>query len=112
MPTKDQATNKLAAINERTLAQGEHFPEVELADGTKVRTGTVAGVITNIDRYNRGERGEIEQELALAIPTLLKAGLFDVFPPEDWITGNNEGRAFVGRQARTYIDSLQKNNNL
>lgn len=45
-----------------------------------MQTGTVATMLHNIQLYNSGERGAIEDELILAIPTLFKVGLFDLFP--------------------------------
>lgn len=37
--------------------------------------------------------------MTAAIPTLQKAGLFDIFPPEEWARGTSEGRRFVGMKA-------------
>lgn len=95
--------NDLAAINRKILADGESLPLVQLKDGSKVQTGTVATMLRNIELYNAGERGDIEQQLAAAIPTVAKVGLFDLFPPEEWIAGNNPGRRRVGRLAAQYL---------
>lgn len=95
--------NDLAAINRKILADGESLPLVQLKDGSKVQTGTVATMLRNIELYNAGERGDIEQQLAAAIPTVAKVGLFDLFPPEEWIAGNNPGRSRVGRLAAQYL---------
>jgi hypothetical protein len=95
--------NELAAINQKILAAGESLPLVQLKDGSKVQTGTVATMLRNIELYNAGERGEIEKELEAAIPTVAKVGLFDLFPPEEWIAGNNQGRRLVGTLAAQYL---------
>lgn len=89
----------LANINKKILADGESLPKVMLKDGSKVQTGTVATMLHNITLYNEGARGDIEKELELSIPTLVKVGLFDLFPAEDWVAGNNAGRRFVGTKA-------------
>ena len=49
--------NDLAAINQKILADGESLPLVQLKDGSKVQTGTVATMLRNIELYNAGERG-------------------------------------------------------
>lgn len=95
-----QTPNDLASINQKILADGETLPLVQLKDGSKVQTGTVATMLRNIELYNAGARGAIEQELAAAVPTVIKVGLFDLFPPEEWIAGDNPGRSFVGQLAK------------
>lgn len=95
--------SQLAQVNQKILAQGEQLPAVKLKDGTTVQTGTVATMLHNVARYNRGERGEVENELALSVPTLIKVGLFDLFPAEDWIAGTNPGRRFVGIAAQKLL---------
>ncbi|RKG33828.1 hypothetical protein D7V21_07935 [Acinetobacter guerrae] len=97
-----EGTSQLAQINQKVVEDGQVLPAVKLKDGTQVQTGTVATMLYNIQRYNDGERGRIEQELILAIPTLFKVGLFDLFSIEEWIKGENPGRKFVGEQARKY----------
>lgn len=96
-------SDKLGDINRKILAEGEELPSVRLKDGTKVQTGTVATMLHNIRLYNQGERGAVENELELAIPTLFKVGLFDLFSPEEWINGDNPGRAFVGKKAKEFL---------
>lgn len=96
-------SDELAAINRKILAEGEELPSVRLKDGTKVQTGTVATVLHNIRLYNQGQRGRVETELELAIPTLFKVGLFDLFTPEEWIKGDNPGRTFVGKKAKEFL---------
>lgn len=93
----------LANINKKILADGESLPAVTLKDGSKVQTGTVATMLHNVARYNEGARGDIEVELELSIPTLITVGLFDLFPAEEWIAGNNAGRRFVGTKALEYL---------
>jgi hypothetical protein len=94
---------ELSTINQKIVAEGETFPSIKLKDGSKIQTGTVATLLHNVSLYNSGERGRVEVELKLAIPTLLRAGLFDLFNPEEWIKGNNPGRRFVGEEARRYL---------
>lgn len=96
-------TDRLGAINHKIVAEGESLPVVRLQDGSTVQTGTVAAMLHNVERYNRGERGQIEDELRLAVPTLVKVGLFALFPPQDWIASDNPGRSFVGRAAAEYL---------
>jgi len=93
-------TSRLAQVNQQILATGEQLPAVKLKDGTTVQTGTVATMLHNVFRYNSGERGDVENELELSVPTLIKVGLFELFPVEDWIAGSNSGRKFVGLIAK------------
>ncbi|MEJ8857671.1 hypothetical protein WKW79_24080 [Variovorax robiniae] len=87
------------------LAEGEQLPAVKLKDGTRVQTGTVATMLHNVARYNSGERGRVEVELEMSVPTLIKVGLFELFPVEDWIAGTNPGRRFVGLAARKLMEA-------
>ena len=96
-------TAKLAEVNRKIVAEGEHLPVVKLKDGSNVQTGTVATMLENVRRYNAGERGDVERELELSVPTLIKVGLLDLFEPEEWIHGDNPGRRFVGEKAREYL---------
>jgi hypothetical protein len=98
MPTTDN--EQLATLNRKILADGEVLPAVQLKDGSLVQTGTVAAMLHNVERFNAGERGAVENELALAVPTLIKVGLFKLFDPDEWIAGTNPGRALVGRLAK------------
>lgn len=100
-----QNSNQLLSINQKIIQEGEVLPAVTLKDGTKVQTGTVATMLHNIDLYNQGLRSEVEQELILAIPTLIKVGLFDLFSPDEWISGDNLGRRFVGEKAKQFLAS-------
>ena len=95
-------SKKLSQINQKIVAKGSTLPSVKLKDGTSVQTGTVATMLYNIAQYNNGERGSVEEELQLAIPTLFKVGLFDLFPPKEWIKGTNAGRKFIGKAAIQY----------
>ncbi|MTW12584.1 hypothetical protein GM658_18400 [Pseudoduganella eburnea] len=100
---KGATMDDLASINQKILADGESLPLVQLKDGSKVQTGTVATMLRNIALYNAGERGDIERQLEAAIPTVAKVGLFDLFPPEEWIAGSNEGRRLVGMLAARHL---------
>jgi hypothetical protein len=97
-----------AAVNQQVLAAGEVLPAVTLANGNVMQTGTVAAMLLNIERYNRGERGDVEQQLALAVPTLVKIGLFDLFSPAEWTRTDNAGRRLVGLFAEQYLAGPQK----
>ncbi|AWV06354.1 DUF7709 family protein [Marilutibacter maris] len=97
-------TADLAGINHKIVADGESLPAVRLKDGSTVQTGTVATMLHNIGLYNAGERGEVERQLELAVPTLIKVGLFELFPPSEWLAGDNPGRRFVGLKARALLD--------
>lgn len=99
-------TEQLGAINQKVVADGENLPAVTLKDGSKVQTGTVATMLHNIELYNAGQRGMIEKELELAIPTLIKVGLFDLFSPDEWVDGANPGRRFVGLKAKQYLAGM------
>lgn len=101
--TDYQHNPELASVNGRILADGEQLPAVTLKDGSKVQTGTVAAMLQNVARYNDGERGEVERALEMAVPTLVKVGLFELFSPQEWAAGDNPGRRFVGLKARDYL---------
>lgn len=101
--SKPEHTEQLAAINSKILAEGQTLPTVQLKDGSRVQTGTVATMLKNVSLYNAGQRGQIERELELSVPTLAKVGLFDLFNPEEWIAGENPGRTFVGIAAKRYL---------
>jgi hypothetical protein len=95
--------SQLSDINKKILLEGEVLPAIRLKDGSKVQTGTVATMLHNITLFNKGEKEAVKQELLLAIPTLFKVGLFDLFPPGEWISGNNAGRRFVGEAALEHL---------
>jgi|SRR5699024_9378381 len=96
-------TDRLSSINSKIVADGEDLPAVHLRDGGKVQTGTVATMLRNVALYNEGARGEVEEELEAAVPTLIKVGLFDLFSVEEWVNGSNPGRSFVGQRAKEYF---------
>ena len=100
-------TERLGSVNSKILAAGEALPIVQLADGSRVQTGTVATMLRNVELYNRGTRGEIERELELSVPTLIKVGLFELFSPDAWIRGDNPGRRLVGEMATAYLARRQ-----
>lgn len=93
---------ELSRVNQKITDGAADLPAVTLKDGSRVQTGTVATMLYNIALYNAGERGAVEEELKMAIPTLFKVGLFELFPPQQWIDGDNPGRSFVGTHARAY----------
>lgn len=99
MKSITENSEELSEINKKIIAEGEALPLVTLKDGTAVQTGTVATMLHNINLYNLGERGSVEEELTKSVPTLFKVGLFDLFPIEEWIIGDNPGRRFVGLKA-------------
>lgn len=98
-------TQQLSEINQKVLQEGEVLPQVTLKDGSRVQTGTVATMLHNINLYNAGVRGTVEDELILAVPTLFKVGMFDLFSVEEWIYGSNAGRKFVGEKAKEFLDN-------
>jgi hypothetical protein len=98
----------LKEINNKIIAEGESLPAVQLKDGTIVQTGTVATMLHNVKLYNAGERGMIEEDLEAAVPTLIKVGLFDLFSPAEWISGDNAGRRFVAQAALKYMEQNKK----
>jgi hypothetical protein len=96
-----EKTEQLGAINQKIIAAGETLPAVRLKDGSTVQTDTVATMLHNVSIYNSGRRGDVERELELAVATLIKVGLFALFPPEV-INGTNAGRRYVGQKAKEY----------
>ncbi|MEJ6474463.1 DUF7709 family protein [Pseudoalteromonas piscicida] len=107
MSTQVENTELLAAVNQTVVSDGERLPSVKLKDGSKVQTGTVAAMLQNIALYNSGERGEVEAALKLAVPTLCKIGLFDLFCVDEWLSGDNPGRRYVGECAREFMAQSQ-----
>jgi hypothetical protein len=105
---KPEHTEQLAAVNSKIIAAGETLPIVRLKDGTGVQTGTVATMLHNVSLYNAGSRGAVEQELEMAVPTLFRVGLFQLFSPQEWINGDNPGRRFVGLKAKEYLRARSK----
>lgn len=98
-------STELSEINQKVVLDGEILPQVKLKDGSRVQTGTVATMLHNINLYNTGVRGEVEDELILAIPTLIKVGMFELFSVDEWIQGDNPGRKFVGEKAKAFLES-------
>lgn len=110
MPNKQlQYIKQLKGINEKILDHSEKIslavPATSNAAAPTDAVNPVTSLLHLIDLYNKGQRGRVEFELEQTIPQLFKAGLFDLFPPEDWIQGNNEGRELVGRLALEYIEA-------
>jgi len=109
--TKVAGLDQLSVINQKVVGEGEVLPQVVLKDGSQVQTGTVATMLHNIELYNAGQRGQIEEELKIAIPTLVKVGLFNLFQVDEWIKGANAGRTFVGIHAKSYLQHKEQENN-
>ncbi|MBD0443138.1 hypothetical protein RFH95_12405 [Acinetobacter nosocomialis] len=109
--TKVVGLDQLSVINQKVVSDGEVLPQVVLKDGSQVQTGTVATMLHNIELYNAGQRGQIEEELKIAIPTLIKVGLFDLFEVDEWVSGRNAGRTFVGMHAKAYLQQKEQENN-
>ncbi|KAK9802258.1 hypothetical protein SCARD494_00191 [Seiridium cardinale] len=98
------SNSSLADLNSTTL--GAKMPEITLADGTVVQTGTVGALLINIKSYNEAHAAgdqnkmvKMEDAIRSSLPLLKKVGMFDLFAPEEWIQGNNEGRRLVGKFA-------------
>ncbi|KAI1126219.1 hypothetical protein F5Y10DRAFT_245400 [Nemania abortiva] len=97
-----ESGSALSDVNSAAL--GAKFPEIVLPDGSKVQTGTVGALLINIRAYNAAHAAcdtaktqALESSFKAALPLLDKVGLFDLFTPDEWIQGNNEGRRAVGR---------------
>ena len=102
MASTDTDQDKLQTVSNQLAAEGHSFPQVKLKDGTMIQTGTIGGLLSNIKRYNTGDKA-VEEDMRAAVPTAVRAGLFDLFPPAEWASDNNPGRALVGRFAADYI---------
>ncbi|KAI1206501.1 uncharacterized protein F4807DRAFT_233306 [Annulohypoxylon truncatum] len=94
--------SRLASLNSATL--GAEMPQITLPDGTKVQTGTVGALLINIRTYNeaykagdKGKLAQLEEAMRATLPLLGRVGMFDLFSPEEWIQGDNEGRRVVGK---------------
>ena len=112
-PQSDEV--ELKKLNSTTL--GAEMPEITLANGQKVQTGTVGALLRNIAAYDelkirllhsttKAQRIRLDAEVAryeamltAPLPMLQKLGLFDLFSPEEWVDGGSPGRKFVGRCA-------------
>lgn len=94
----------LTADNQLTLSE----PARTRCHDSVMQADPLAVLLLNIERYNLGERGDVEQQLALAVPTLVKIGLFNVFSPSEWIRTDNAGRRLVGLFAEQYLAGPQK----
>ncbi|KAF2733260.1 hypothetical protein EJ04DRAFT_513353 [Polyplosphaeria fusca] len=106
MSTSNQVGDKLADVNSSTL--GADMPQVTLPGGRKVQTGTVAALIVNIKLYDEivttgiieeAKKAQLEEKMAASLPVLRLSGIFDIFPPNEWIAGSSAGRKFVGELA-------------
>ncbi|KAI0597750.1 hypothetical protein F4775DRAFT_592985 [Biscogniauxia sp. FL1348] len=107
-PSHQAGPSPLAALNSATL--GATFPEITLADGSVVQTGTVGALLINIRAYNAAhaaedgaKKAQLEESFRASLPLLHRVGLFGLFPPEDWVRGDNEGRRAVGRAYAEFL---------
>ncbi|KAI0171569.1 hypothetical protein BJ166DRAFT_519064 [Pestalotiopsis sp. NC0098] len=98
------SNSKLANLNSATL--GAKMPEITLPDGSVVQTGTVGALLINIKAYNEAhasgdedKKAKLKEAMSATLPMLKKVGFFDLFTPEEWIQGDNEGRRVVGQLA-------------
>lgn len=66
---KGTKMSSLASVKNKITGDGQSFPELALADGTKVQTGTVSALLHNIRLYDAlpedatVEREELEKNL-------------------------------------------------
>lgn len=101
------STEQLQATNNKTLGTAAGaFPIITLPDGRKVPTGTVGALLVNIKTYDESDgaqRAAIKESMRSAIPTLFKVGMFDIFPPEDWVTSRSPGRSIIKELAEEYL---------
>ena len=106
MNTQSEEMSIYSEIASRNT-QGEIFiPTFLTKGGITIQGGAFAATIANIEAYNQGNRGVVEEDLKAVIPLLVKAGLFNLFTPKEWKSDTNEGRSFVGRLAEEYLKSL------
>jgi len=64
-------------------------------------------VSRNHNKRHHGDHWQVEKELELAVPTLFKVGLFELFAPDDLINRSNPGRRFVGELAKGYLSEAR-----
>ena len=100
MPSSTEAII-LARVNQKIHATGDAHQRADLHDDSHLHTVTT--LLRNVALYNAGARGEVEKELEQAIPSLLEIGLIGLFSPEEWCSGTNLGRQFVGLKAQVYL---------
>lgn len=90
------SNESLQETNNKTLGTNAGtFPIITLPDGRKVATGTVGTLLVNVKAYDEGDeerRAELEPAIKSAIPTLVKAGMFDLFTPQEWTSESSLGR--------------------
>ncbi|KAK3186955.1 hypothetical protein K4F52_004399 [Lecanicillium sp. MT-2017a] len=95
----------LQSINNKTFgtSSSASFPVVTLPNGDKVPTGTVGALLLNIKAYDAAttaaERAALEPAIRAAVPVLQQVGMFDLFRPAEWVSGESPGRALVGKVA-------------
>ena len=91
---------------------GVSNPSSSLHHALSTCTDIYRALLVNIRAYNEAHANgswakmeTLRTALRAAIPLLQKVGMFDLFPPEEWIQGNNEGRKLVGRIYQEIFDS-------
>ncbi len=103
-PETEHAPLPLACTPRTTPASG--VPVLARSKAQELaQAALLASTLVNIERYNNGERGGVENELRRAVPVLVKLGLFCLFTPDEWATGANPGRQLVGLAAKIYLGS-------
>jgi hypothetical protein len=45
-------------------------------------------------------KSELEPMMELATPVLLKVGMLDLFPVDEWIASKSQGRQFMGKKLK------------
>ncbi|KAL6702473.1 hypothetical protein ACN47E_001628 [Coniothyrium glycines] len=102
----EETRDMLATVN--SAAMGTNMPVVTLPDGARVQTGTVGALIIHIKQYDElvkqptadnVEKSQLEAKMAASLPVLRRAGMFDLFRPEEWTQGSSPGRRLVGQLA-------------
>ncbi|ROW06954.1 hypothetical protein VMCG_04080 [Cytospora schulzeri] len=108
---------KLAELNSSTM--GVQMPEIKLADGSTVQTGTVGALLLNTRAYNKAHAegdeatmAELREIMKIPLSLLDRVGLFELFTPEEWINdgGKNEGRRVVGKLFLEYKEAKENSN--
>jgi hypothetical protein len=97
-----------ASHSQPTAAVADDPATAGVADRLVSQGAIIAALLRNIERFNQGERGEVEQQLAQAVPMLAQIGLFELFSPGEWVRGENAGRRLVGLFAQQYLAGPQK----
>ena len=103
-----RSAQRLVSYSQQTAACADDLASAGVADSCVSQGNPVAALLRNIERFNQGERGLVEQQLAEAVPLLVQTGLFELFSPTEWVRGDNAGRRLVGLFAQQYLAGPQK----